>query len=87
METIVNNIVSHECYLGFFLHLFLGSLSFRMFETFVLQLVDQCVSVNLEFLNGSKILTCDLTPLIHAGKAVKKVYIADRLSETGKATK
>lgn len=79
METIVNNIVSHECYLRDFLHLFLGSLSFRMFETFALQLVDQCVSVtcNLGFSNGSKILTCDLTPLIHAGKAVKKVYIAD----------
>lgn len=77
MEAIVNNIVSHECYLRVFLHLFLGSLSFRMFETFALQLVDQCVSVNLGFSNGSKILTCDLTPLIHAGKAVKKVYIAD----------
>ena len=48
-----------------------------MFETFVLQLVDQCGSVNPGFSNGSKILTCDLTPLIPVGEAVKKVYIAD----------
>ena len=32
------------------------------------------------------LLYCDLTPLIPVGEAVKKVYIADWLSEAGQAT-